>query len=48
MRTGKLGFETLAHKAVLDLIEGFEDVGGVDCFLVGADCEIVGAGRGSR
>ena len=35
MRTSKLGLEPLAHEAKFDLVEGLEDVGGHDCFLVG-------------
>jgi hypothetical protein len=40
-RTRKLGFEPLAHEAALDVVEGFEDVGGHDGLFVGGYGEVV-------
>lgn len=41
--TRKLGLEPLAHEAVLDVVERFEDVGGHDGLLVCGKGGFVGA-----
>lgn len=47
-RTSKLGLEPLAHEAVLDVVEGFEDVGGHDGLFVGCYGGFVCAVAGRR
>jgi len=44
-RTGKLSLQLLPHKAILDLVQRLEHVGGHDGFLAGCYCVFVCAGK---